>query len=117
MTIAERRRAPRYPIRLPIQVTLLDHREQQMKGETCDMSSLGVLFKSQEPLAVGSSVEYIISLGTHPPVQLRCSGKVVRSGISPSRIPVYLAATLEQYEFVRSASSVPASEDTVSSLR
>ncbi|MFN0166917.1 MAG: PilZ domain-containing protein [Bryobacteraceae bacterium] len=117
MTIAERRRAPRYPVCLPIQVTLLDHRGQQMKGETCDMSSLGVLFKSQEPVAVGSSVEYTINLGTHPPVQLRCRGKVVRSGVSPSRIPVFLAATLEQYEFVRSPSSVPASEDTVSSLR
>ncbi len=117
MTIAERRRAPRYPLRLPIQVTLNDHREKPMQGETCDMSSSGVLFKSQEPLAVGSTVEFTINLGTQPPVQLRCRGRVVRSSISPSRIPVYSAATLDQYEFVRPAPSMATREDTVSSLR
>jgi len=57
-------------------------------------------FTSKAPVAIGESIEYMITLpkapGTRSDVRLRCVGKVIR-GEQPARY----AATLERFEFVR----------------
>ncbi len=74
-------------------------------GLTKNISSGGVLFTSEKEPDLGSSIEYVITLGgsLEQTVSLRCIGKVVRyKKIADSTGPVFdVAATLERYEFVR----------------
>jgi len=98
----EQRKNQRFDLRLPFEI--LDGASRiKSKGETRNVSSCGVMFTSKAPVAIGSSIEYMITLpkvpGTRSDVRLRCVGKVVR-GEQPSRF----AATLERYEFVRDKS-------------
>lgn len=71
-------------------------------GETRNVSSCGVLFTSTAPVPVGESIEYLITFpkmpGARSDVRLRCVGKVQRHQDGD-----YFAATLERYEFVRTA--------------
>jgi hypothetical protein len=70
-------------------------------GETCNVSSGGVLFTDpEEPIEIGQPIEYVISLPTGRRVgeiRLRCMGTVVRRDQDQQ----LLAATLERYEFMR----------------
>ena len=78
-------------------------------GETRNMSSGGVLFTTDVPVAVGDSIEYMITLPTGSSssglVRLKCMGKVTRFdpliSESPAKRANAVAATLERYEFVR----------------
>ena len=78
-------------------------------GETRNMSSGGVLFTTDVPVAVGDSIEYMITLPTGSSssglVRLKCMGKVTRFDPqvleSPAKRSNSVAATLERYEFVR----------------
>ena len=68
------------------------------RGETRNLSSSGVLFSADAPVAIGDAVEYVITLPSDSPVsnvRLKCLGKVVRNDGQES------AATLERYEFLR----------------
>ena len=106
MNATEKRRAKRFPMRLPVAVKDQAKSERQVV-ETRDVSSSGIYFDFSGPLAVGSAVEFMLTLpepitkGT--PVQIRCIGKVVRidknHGGNPGHLGV--AATIERYEFVR----------------
>lgn len=79
-------------------------------GETRNMSSGGVLFSADTKIDIGEPIEYVITLnGTDgQPVDLHCLGKVMRLD-SPvpewedASKPFQIAATLERYEFVRTA--------------
>lgn len=68
------------------------------------MSSNGVLFELEEPLAAGEIIEYYITLptGNNPAedVRLRCVGRVTRCHEN------FAAATMERYEFMRSKPGV-----------
>jgi len=70
------------------------------KGETRNVSSCGVLFRSPRQMQIGAPIEYLITLpkapGTRVEVRLRCVGTIVRSQTDST-----FAATLERYEFVR----------------
>jgi PilZ domain-containing protein len=98
-TVMEQRKNQRFDLRLPFEI-VDGATKTQSRGETRNVSSCGVLFMSKAPVAIGTSIEYLITLprspGTRSDVRLRCIGKVVRSE-QPSRY----AATLERYEFVR----------------
>jgi hypothetical protein len=69
-------------------------------GETRNVSSTGVLFKSPDPVEIGAPIEYFITFpkpsGSRAEVRLKCIGKVVRGDRQTA-----FAATLERYEFVR----------------
>ena len=98
-TVMEQRKSQRFDLRLPFEI-LDSAAKTKAKGETRNVSSCGVLFMSKAPVAIGESIEYMITLpkapGTRSEVRLRCVGKVVR-GEQPARY----AATLERFEFVR----------------
>lgn len=66
-------------------------------GTTCNMSSGGVAFTSDRPLATGAFIELSISwpvqLDNGCPMRLIVFGKVVRTGLNRT------ACTVEKYEF------------------
>lgn len=99
----EQRRARRFELRLPVELTRAGIRKVSIPGETRNVSSGGVLFTHPDvPLEIGQTVEYFIGLPTGSrigEVRLRCVGKIVRH----DRELQSFAATLERYEFVRSS--------------
>ena len=108
----EQRRTRRFTLQLPLAVTKTGLERVSQPGVTCNISSGGVLFISPAPPDIGGSIEYVITLSGRgeqaPGVNLRCVGKVLRAdpigttdGDADSEFAV--AATLERYEFVRSA--------------
>jgi PilZ domain len=94
--MTEQRRSQRFDLRLPFELL----RGPKAKGETRNVSSSGVLFRSPKPMEIGAPVEYLITLpkapGTRVDVRLRCVGTIVRGETHST-----FAATLERYEFVR----------------
>jgi hypothetical protein len=99
-TVIEHRKNRRFALRLPLEI-VRHGVETHKKGETRNMSSSGVLFTSNDPVAVGEPIEYLITFpripGSRSEVRLRCVGKVLRNYPAESEF----AATLERYEFVR----------------
>jgi hypothetical protein len=96
----EQRKARRFDLRLPLELIRNGAEALSERGETRNLSSVGVLFQSEASLRIGDAVEYMITLpasaGGVNGVRLRCLGKVVRYGKAAE-----IAATLERYEFVR----------------
>jgi|SRR5580658_683999 hypothetical protein len=97
----EQRKARRFDLRLPFELVRSGSRPLSERGETRNLSSVGVLFHSDASLRVGEPVEYMITLPTPPGpgeagVRIHCLGKVVRFARKTE-----VAATLERYEFVR----------------
>ena len=101
-TSIEQRKARRFELRLPLELVRNGSAALSERGETRNLSSVGVLFQSGASLRIGDAVEYMITLpasaGEQDGVRLRCLGKVVRYGKAAE-----IAATLERYEFVRIA--------------
>jgi len=83
--------------------------------KTRDISSGGVSFLSPTNVEVGGRIEYLITLsGSHPPVRIRCLGKVLRSNQpeGPDSVPnngigFEVAITMERYQFVRAEELEP----------
>ena len=103
----DQRRSKRFDLKLPVEVIRPHHSPAHLVGETCNISSNGVLFKTDHPIDLGESLEYYVTLPTAPSpterLRLRCVGKVVRV-LPDSAEPVSdhtLAVTMERYEFMR----------------
>ena len=103
--MAEKRRSKRFELSLPVELVRAGSVRLSLAGETKNVSSTGVLFTTDEfQPEVGQSIEYLISLPTGSrigEVRLRCMGKVVRRDVLNHAV----AATLERYEFVRTAAA------------
>jgi PilZ domain len=94
----EQRKARRFELKLPFELVRSGSQSTSKVGETCNLSSTGVLFAAEAQVSIGDPVEYMITLPTAPEmarVRIRCLGKVVRFADAG------VAATLERYEFVR----------------
>jgi hypothetical protein len=95
----ERRMKARFPMHRELRYKLLEGEATIASGAgaTCDMSSGGVAFTSDRPLATGAFIEISISwpvvLEDGCPMRLIVFGKVLRSGLHRS------ACTVEKYEF------------------
>jgi hypothetical protein len=105
--VQEKRKATRFELKLPLELLREGSAPVHRAGETCNLSTAGVLFTSPTELPIGQPIEYLITLpggkDESVKVRLRCMGKVVRTvrpNISTVN-PVSVAATLERYEFVR----------------
>jgi PilZ domain len=94
--MTEQRRNQRFDLRLPFELLT----GPKAKGETRNVSSCGVLFRSPKPIEIGEPIEYMITFpkapGTRVDVRLRCVGTVVRIETGST-----FAATMERYEFIR----------------
>ena len=99
----EQRKHQRFELRLPFEV-VRNGSPLNVRGETKNVSSAGVLFTAESELPLGESIEYLITLprtpGTRKDVRLRCVGKLLREDAESA-----FAATLERYEFLRESSS------------
>ena len=73
---------------------------------TRNISASGVLFKADAQVPLGGSIEYVVTLTNVRGVEvdLRCTGKVVRSEKPTPDLTqdgYLIAATMERYQFVR----------------
>lgn len=98
----ELRSAMRFPIKLPVEVRAEE--AARLQAETKDISAGGVLFYMDTEMAVGSRIEFNISLpadvlGTVGDVNVLCVGRVVRCSEEGARRAV--AAVIDEYRFER----------------
>lgn len=92
-------------MRLPLELVRAGAKRISKTGETRNVSSGGVLFLTDTPIAVGELIEYLVTLPSsndEGTVRVRCRGKVVRrDSAMPAAGGCTVAATVERYEFVR----------------
>jgi hypothetical protein len=98
----EQRKARRFALQLPLAVTRAGTERVAQLCRTRNISSSGVLFAASEQVPAGP-IEYTVTLNMldELAVTIRCVGKVIRLERMPEDDSVYVAATLERYEFVR----------------
>ena len=106
MNAADKRRARRFPMTLPVAVKVEAKPEQEAGVQTLNVSSSGVYFEFSTPLGVGTTLEFVLTLPGQitkgSPVRIKCIGKVVRVDTGGSEAEsVGVAATIERYEFLR----------------
>lgn len=96
----EVRCAVRFPLMLPVVVStgLEEH-----SALTRNISASGVLFEMDRILPVGEAIRFSLRmpgavLGTPRDVLVDCRGRVVRCSMSQSQS--YVAATIDEYQFV-----------------
>jgi hypothetical protein len=97
--VPEQRKSKRFELRLPLELVRNGLERISEMGETRNLSSTGVLFRTPFVVELGQHVEYLITLpaaGQGSDVRIRCVGKVIRQANDAE-----FAATLERYEFVR----------------
>ncbi|OFV98802.1 MAG: hypothetical protein A3H94_07905 [Acidobacteria bacterium RIFCSPLOWO2_02_FULL_60_20] len=102
---AERRKYRRYDLAIEVQVKPRKRVAAPVKTVTRDISARGVYFDFSEKMEPGSELEFELNL---PPelaagksVRIRCRGKIVRVEPSSATGTTRVAATIENYEFVR----------------
>jgi PilZ domain-containing protein len=99
----EQRKHQRFELKLPFEV-VRNGSPLNVRGETKNLSSAGVLFTAEGRLPLGESIEYLITLprtpGARKEVRLHCVGKVIREDAEAG-----FAASLERYEFLRDSAS------------
>lgn len=98
----EMRSAVRFPIQLPVAIRT---ESGTYKATTTDISAGGVLFHSESPLAVGSTIEFTINMpgpvvGSSTDVLVNCVGRVVRCSEEKSG-QADVAAVIDDYTFER----------------
>lgn len=105
----ERRAARRFDMRLPLRITDPESPERELRSEARDLSHRGVYFWFDRNLSPGSEFEFVLVLPseitTTIPVQVRCVGKVIRS-LPDRNGRIGVAARIERYEFLRSATNL-----------
>jgi hypothetical protein len=102
---AERRKYRRYDLAIEVQVKPRKRVAAPVKTVTRDISARGVYFDFSERMEPGSELEFELNL---PPelaagktVRIRCRGKIVRVEAPKDNGTTRVAATIENYEFVR----------------
>jgi len=103
----EARTGKRFPLELPIKI----HADSSgdAKGVTGNLSAAGVYIKADASLAIGSPVEFEITLppemtGGTENVKIQCKGRVVRADeTGESADGRGVACVIDSYEFVRNS--------------
>lgn len=103
--VAERRIMRRFDMHLPASVHLAGQESGDFSTETQNVSAQGIFFYLDRPVAEGTPLEITMTFPSHitltNPVSVRFAAKVVRveAPLPVSRIGI--AATIENYEFLR----------------
>ncbi len=100
----EKRRAHRFPINLPVQISVVSGKRVARVTKTSNISSGGITFPSAKEVKVGGKIQYEITLAEgDTPIRIHCTGKVLR--IEPvdddPEMPFVVTATIDKYKFVR----------------
>ncbi len=101
----EKRKAKRFPINLPVQISVVGGKRVARVTKTSNISSGGVCFPSAKEVKIGGKIEFSITLADGAiPVQIQCFGRVLRIEDATdcnSEMPYQVTATIERYKFVR----------------
>lgn len=97
--VTELRTAVRFPLHLPVSVRSAN---TEHVGETADISAAGALLALEADFAPGSPIEFSLmlppdALGNLDPVQVCCTGRVVRTIVEDGRRCT--AAIIDEYRF------------------
>ncbi|MBI2214893.1 MAG: PilZ domain-containing protein [Acidobacteria bacterium] len=84
----ERRRAERLPVRIPIEL-------RGGTGITRDLSGLGVFFTAAFPFEGGEQIEFVLRVPDS--INVRCTGRVVRSDFDREGMSYGVAVTIDEY--------------------
>ncbi|HLJ87190.1 MAG TPA: PilZ domain-containing protein [Candidatus Angelobacter sp.] len=108
--MSEGRTGKRFPVELPIRIRQKEGAAED-KGTTANVSAAGVYILANTDLAVGSPIEFDITLpakvlGTPGDVEVHCTGRVVRSeanakGAKGKKARNGVACVIDQYKFIR----------------
>lgn len=102
--VKDQRRSQRFQLTLPLTLIRGTRGEIHTVGETRNLSSNGVYFVINEPIELGSILEFIVTMPKEisltGPVRLLCKGKVTRVE-QREQDTVGVASTIERYEFRR----------------
>ena len=98
----ERRTTRRFALRLPVSVR--DPQKGDVAAITRDVSSRGICFYVASPFAVGSNLEFTLTL---PPevtlteaIRVLCKARVVRVEPGSEESGIAVAAMIDRYEFL-----------------
>jgi PilZ domain len=101
----ERRGMRRFDMRLPAVVKAAELAADDVLTETLNVSAQGVFFYLDRPLAEGSQIVVTLTFPPHvtltEAVRVRFSARVVRVEVPLPASRVGVAATIEEYEFLR----------------
>ncbi len=99
----DKRRAKRFTMRLPIQVSFGSGILHELTGVTRDVGAGGVYFYLDTPLSTGTDIEYVVTLPRElvlmDRVQVRYRGRVVRTEAVPGE-QIGIAAASTYFEYV-----------------
>jgi hypothetical protein len=105
-TVAERRKYRRYNLAIEVKVRPRKRVLPPVNTFTRDISARGVYFDLSDAIEVGSELDFELNM---PPellagrsVRIRCRGRIVRLERHPEDGTCGVAATIENYEFLRS---------------
>ena len=102
----ERRGMRRFDMRLPAAVRLADGESNEFLTETQNVSARGVFFYLDRAVPEGTPVEVTMTFPPHitltDAVRVRFTARVVRVEPPLPSARVGVAATIEEYEFLRS---------------
>lgn len=100
----EKRGMRRFTLQLPVIVTAKSGERVEATAESRDVSSHGICFYCDAALEPESEIEFTLTLPTEvtmtEPLQVRCSGRVVRVENSSGGSKFAVAAVISDYEFV-----------------
>ncbi len=100
----EKRRAQRFPINLPVQISVVSGKRVARVTTTSNISSGGITFPSAKEVKVGGKIQYEITLAEGvAPIRIHCTGKVLRIEPVPddAELPFVVTATIDKYKFIR----------------
>lgn len=97
----EKRAMRRFLLQLPI---ALKSNGEYLYLHTRDISARGICFHSKSPLKEGADISFTMTLPPEitltEPIDVRCTGRVVRVGRGDDTPDISVAAIIERYEFL-----------------
>ena len=104
--MSEARTGKRFPLELPIRIR---HKGGDEGATTADLSASGGFIMADTNLAVGSPIEFDITLpasvlGTPADVEVHCTGRVIRKesgSTGKKKKKSGVACVIDQYQFIR----------------
>jgi len=102
-------RAQRFAVRMPLRYRPAGQAEWQT-GSTENISRTGVLFRAERRMEVNTRVEMILDLRQVIAVEsadIVCQGRVVRTTAGTDQPSHAIAATIEEFSFLRAADLPP----------
>jgi hypothetical protein len=100
----ETRAIRRFTLQLPVTVTAKSGEPVEATAESRDVSSHGICFYCDAALEPETVIDFTLTLPTEitmtEPLQVRCSGRVVRVENSNGSGKFAVAAAIDNYEFV-----------------